>query len=153
MDNLEKYFLKCRDSVYKKDAKQFLLSKIAGSEQESDLTVPSNCNGYGRIRHFRRCVDECWVTDPLPIDPACKALGIPYVNMLETQVFQIAVCNVHCWYCFVPDELKCSELALSRWFTAEQMVKTYSAIADDVRVLKPSLFVRKSPSYFVQLPG
>jgi len=121
----EKISLHCRQKVYRPDTGQFLLSRIAGSEQEADLSSPPNCGGYGRIHHFRRKVGTGWMDDPLPIDPACKALGLSYVDMLETQVFQLAVCNLHCWYCFVPNILKCAQTESSRWFTAEEMIDTF----------------------------
>lgn len=107
MENIKfkENFNNCRTSIYKPETRQFLLSRIAGSEQETDMSVPSNCDGFGRIHHFRRNVDK-WVQDPLPNDPVCKALEIPYTDVLEAQVFQIASCNAHCWYCFVPDELR-----------------------------------------------
>ena len=56
---IEDYFLKCRKSVFDMN-NNILLSKIASSDQEKDLTVPPNCNGYGRIRHFRRFISEEW---------------------------------------------------------------------------------------------
>lgn len=117
--------LHCRQKVYRPNTNQFLLSKIAESEQAGDLSIPPNCEGYGRIHHFRRRVDTEWMDDPLPIDPACKALGLTYVDMLETQVFQLAVCNLHCWYCFVPNTLKCAETEASKWFTAEEMIDIF----------------------------
>lgn len=45
-------FNNCRASIYKPETRQFLLSRIAGSEQEKDMSVPSNCDGYGRIHHL-----------------------------------------------------------------------------------------------------
>ena len=117
--------LQCSQKVYRPDTGQFLLSLIAGIEQADDLSAPPNCGGYGRIHHFRRRVDIGWMDDPLPIDPACKALGLSYVDMLETQVFQLAVCNLHCWYCFVPNILKCAQAETSQWFTAEEMIDTF----------------------------
>ena len=96
MENIKfkENFNNCRTSIYKPETRQFLLSRIAGSEQETDMSVPSNCDGFGRIHHFRRNVDK-WVQDPLPNDPVCKALEIPYTDVLEAQVFQIASCKVY----------------------------------------------------------
>lgn len=122
---LENTPLHCRQKAYKPDTGQFLLSMIAESEQAADLSTPPNCGGYGRIHHFKRRTETGWVDDPLPIDPACKALGLSYVDMLETQVFQLAVCNLHCWYCFVPDKLKCAQTEASRWVTAEEMINVF----------------------------
>lgn len=123
--NPEKASLYCRQKVYCPATGRVLLSMIAGSEQAADLSEPPNCGGYGRIHHFKRKVDTGWMDDPLPIDPACKALGLPYVDMLEAQVFQLAVCNLHCWYCFVPNALKCAQAKNSQWFTAEKMVDIF----------------------------
>lgn len=114
---------------------KFLLSKIEDSTQAGDLSVPTNCDGYGRIHHFRRTIDPLWIDDPLPLDPACHALGVDDVDTIETQVFQLAACNVHCWYCFVPDSLKCADLKLSKWFTAEEMVHSYLREAPNIRVM------------------
>ena len=132
---LNEMFDKCRRSVYDPFNRRFLLSKIGGSTQEVDLTVAANCDGYGRIHHFRRYIDANWVSDPLPNDPACNALKIPYTDMLETQVFQLASCNVHCWYCFVSDELKKGDLRLSNWFSAKEMVNLYKSSKNKAKVI------------------
>ena len=81
------------------------LARLAGSEQEQDLTVPTNAMGYGRIRHFRRETSPSWPSNPLPIDPAARSLGLAASSLLEAQVFQNATCNWRCWYCYVPFEL------------------------------------------------
>src|ERR1700722_4312646 len=73
-------------------ARKVLISRLAGSDQESDLTVPSNCNGYGRIRHFRQQTSSGWPINPLPTVPACKALGFDPPSVMTAQVFQNAAC-------------------------------------------------------------
>lgn len=127
--------LYCRQKAYRLDSNQFLLSMLSESEQAVDLSMPPNCGGYGRIHHFLRKSGTDWIDDPLPIDPACKALGLTYVDILETQVFQLAVCNLRCWYCFVPDKLKCAQTNVSRWFTAEEMVRVFLEEKNHVRVI------------------
>ena len=124
-----------RAQVFNPNTNQFLLSKLSDSMQSKDLSVPPNCGGYGRVHHFFRNIDPKWVNDPLPIDPASKALGLPYQEMIETQVFQLAVCNAHCWYCFVPDELKCAELKNSKWFTAEEMINAFLNENNKIKVI------------------
>jgi hypothetical protein len=97
-----------------------LISRLAGSGQEVDLTLPANCNGYGRVRHFRLATAEGWPANPLPIAPACSALGIvPVPDMMTALVFQNAACAWRCWYCFVPEELLKADLSRSAWFTAD----------------------------------
>jgi uncharacterized Fe-S cluster-containing radical SAM superfamily protein len=81
------------------------LARLAGSEQEQDLTSPTNAEGYGRVRHFRRETSRSWPPNPLPIHPAARALGLAPTALLKAQVFQNATCNWRCWYCYVPFEL------------------------------------------------
>lgn len=109
-------------NVYNSSESKFYLAKISGSEQEQDLTLPPNQNGFGRIRHFRRFQFTDWIQDPLPIDPAIKYLNLTYTNTLSTQCFQIASCNLDCWYCFVPASLKKGRKTCGEWFSAEQIV-------------------------------
>lgn len=33
--------------------------------------------------------------------------------------------DLHCWYCFVPNILKCAQAETSQWFTAEEMIDTF----------------------------
>lgn len=133
MINTKEYFNRCRNSIYNgKD--QFLLARIANSEQEKDLSIPPNCEGYGRIRHFHRVLDDDWY-DALPMDPMAKSLNLTYTDIIKAQVFQIASCNLRCWYCFVPDELKQGTDNVAKWFTTNQMVDMISNNNTDIRLI------------------
>lgn len=110
------------------------VANFIGTDQENDLTDPPNCEGFGRIRHFRRCSNS-WLNDPLPMDPACAALGLEPCDMLKAQVFQIAACNFSCWYCFVPVELISADAGTSGWLPASQLVEMYTKIADPPSVI------------------
>ncbi|MET3523890.1 radical SAM protein [Mesorhizobium abyssinicae] len=113
-----------------------LISRLAGSGQEIDLTLPANCNGYGRVRHFRLATAEGWPANPLPIAPACRALGIaPVPEVMTALVFQNAACAWRCWYCFVPEELLKADLSHSEWFTATELVDLYRQIPDVPRII------------------
>ena len=109
------------------DARKLLVSRLDGSDQEDDLAVPPNCKGYGRIRHFRLRTSPGWPPNPLPIVPACKALGIAPPPMMEAQVFQNAACAWRCWYCFVPYNLLSADPKRSTWLSAEELVALYHA--------------------------
>lgn len=104
---------------------RLLVTKFSGTEQEKDFTEPANCEGFGRIRHFRLNSNNGWIPNPLPIDPACKALQITPTDTLCAQVFQNAVCNWRCWYCFVPFELLAGNRKYSDWLSASQLVDLY----------------------------
>lgn len=108
--------------------RQLLVSRLSGSDQEADITAPVNCGGYGRVRHFRFATSSGWPPNPLPIAPACKALGIiPPPAMMTAQVFQNAACGWRCWYCFVPDNLLRADPKRSDWMTSEGLVGLYAA--------------------------
>lgn len=110
--------------------RQVLISRLNGSDQEIDLTVPCNCDGFGRIRHFKQATSPNWPSNPLPILPACRALGIEAPPAMTAQVFQNAACAWRCWYCFVPYNLLSADPKRSAWFTAEQLVDLYRRESD-----------------------
>ena len=54
---------------------RLLITRLAGSDQEQDLTMPTNCGGLGRIRHFRAATRSPWPANFLPWRPARDYLG------------------------------------------------------------------------------
>jgi uncharacterized Fe-S cluster-containing radical SAM superfamily protein len=106
-------------------SKRLLVTNFHNTEQEEDFTEPANCNGFGRVRHFRRKTSNGWPQNPLPIDPACKALGLQPVDILRAQVFQNASCNWRCWYCFVPFDLLAANRKYSDWLSPSQLIDLY----------------------------
>jgi uncharacterized Fe-S cluster-containing radical SAM superfamily protein len=114
-----------RKRAVKCDARQLLVARIGESEQARDLTKPANCGGYGRIRHFTRNHGADWPRNPLPIDPASRALGLAPDDALQAQVFQNAACNWRCWYCYVPFSLLDAKEAHGGWLTAEELLSLY----------------------------
>jgi uncharacterized Fe-S cluster-containing radical SAM superfamily protein len=104
---------------------RLLVTDFRGTEQEQDLSEPTNCGGVGRIRHFRRGGTKRWPSNPLPIDPASRALRLPLVDGIRAQVFQNAVCNWRCWYCFVPFQLLAAHPKHSIWLTPEELIARY----------------------------
>lgn len=112
---------------------ELLISRIDGSAQEADLSEPPNCEGYGRIRHFRMQTPSPWPANPLPMVPASHRLGRSPDQVSNAQVFQNASCNWRCWYCFVPFNLLAANEAYAAWLTPEQLVRLY--LAEDERPL------------------
>jgi organic radical activating enzyme len=115
--------------------RRLLMTRFSGSRQEADLTVPANCRGLGRIRHFQRATAPSWPMNSLPIDPASHALGLDSGSTLRAQVFQNAVCNWRCWYCFVDFELLSGDETRSQWVTADELVDLYLSEPDPPRVI------------------
>ena len=116
-----------RDKGIDVDNKRILITNFIGTEQEPDLTEPANCEGLGRLRHFKRSINSAWPSNPLPIDPASKFLGLEYSDILVAQVFQNAVCNWRCWYCFVPFNLLSANPDHSKWVTPRELIDLYLA--------------------------
>ena len=120
-----------RAQAIKLDEKRLLVTKYAGSKQEMDLTVPANCGGFGRIHHFRRHQPLPWPENPLPIDPASKALKLGKSSEIEVQVFQNAICSWRCWYCFVDFNLLSANPKYSEFKTTDELLDLY--LAEDIR--------------------
>lgn len=105
--------------------KKILIAQLSESEQEKDLTVPVNCGGYGRIRHFRIYKHPGWSPDTLPNFPAAKALECSPDIVLRTQVFQLSACDFRCWYCFVDYNRLSANLKFSKYFTADELLDMF----------------------------
>lgn len=132
----ERFARHLRSRAIDVEGRRVLISRLGGSGQEVDLSLPVNCNGYGRVRHFRQTTAEGWPPNPLPIVPACRALGIdPIPEPMTAVVFQNAACAWRCWYCFVPEELLKADVERAAWFTADQLVVFYSQILDAPRII------------------
>lgn len=113
---------------------RILISVLAGSDQESDLTEPVVCDGLGRIRHFTTHTSNGWPDNPLPIAPAARWLGLTEMpDEMRALVYQNAVCNWRCWYCFVPYNLLAGHASRSRWVTADQLIDLYKQLPDHGR--------------------
>jgi hypothetical protein len=116
-----------RERSIRPETEQLLMARIGGSEQEGDLTEPPNCEGYGRIRHFRMDTPSGWPANPLPMQPAACRLDLPVERVMNAQVFQNAACNWRCWYCYVPFKLLAANERQAGWLSAKQLLDLYLA--------------------------
>ena len=121
----EKASYTLREKAINIEERKVLITNFENSDQEKDLTEPPNCNGFGRVRHFRLGSGECWPQNPLPLLPAQKALGLTKEEMIRAQVFQNAVCNWRCWYCFVDFKLLSGNRKFSDYLTCETLLDYY----------------------------
>ena len=131
----ERWSSRWRQAGIDLDGHRILVTDFRGTEQEQDLREPPNCGGLGRIRHFRRSSGSGWPHNPLPIDPARKALGIHAKESIRAQVFQNAVCNWRCWYCFVPFDLLSANDRHSAWLTVSEILDLYFVQPDRPQIL------------------
>ncbi|MNM79183.1 Radical SAM superfamily protein [compost metagenome] len=113
-----------------------LITNFNNSTQKNDFTLPPNCEGYGRIRHFKRGItNEKWIANPLPIDPVSKALSLDSADLIKAQVFQLASCNWRCWYCFVPYNLLSANPQYAGWLSAKEMIDFYMNLEERPKVI------------------
>ena len=119
-----------RSRLIDKNQRSILLSNIGASSQVDDLRVDTRCDGFGRIRHFGvdKMVD--WCSDPLPMFPASKALGVSLDRASPAFVFQLAVCAFRCWYCFVDDRCLAADPTVSRMVSVSKMLDCYFSDGD-----------------------
>ena len=119
-----------RAKAVDREAHTLLITNYRGTAQEKDLSEPSNCGGFGRVRHFRRRAQTDWPENPLPTAPAGRALGVDTGDVFRAQVFQNAVCNWRCWYCYVPFDLLSANAKHSDWLSAADLIDLYQAETD-----------------------
>ncbi len=116
-------------------SRKVLVSVLEGSKQEQDLSEPVNCEGLGRIRHFLRETSPGWPENPLPTVPAARALGVDAPTQMRAQVFQNAVCNWRCWYCYVDFSLLAGNREHSRMRSAAELVELFLSEPDGPAVI------------------
>jgi uncharacterized Fe-S cluster-containing radical SAM superfamily protein len=133
--NTESFSEHLRARAIKVSTEEVLMTRFQGSLEATDFSAPMNCQGFGRVHHFRRHQVEGWPPNPLPIDPCLKALGLGARDVLRAQVFQNAVCNWRCWYCFVDFSLLAGDQRFSSFVTADQLLDLYQAEPDRALIL------------------
>ena len=136
MIGTEQYSRDLRDRSVDRNEQRLLVARLAGSEQEPDLSEPVNCGGLGRIRHFGRPTAPPWPANTLPAAPARSRLASLHgAGELRAQVFQNSACNWRCWYCYVPFALLGAHQGQSEWRTAGELVDAWQAEPDAPLVL------------------
>jgi uncharacterized Fe-S cluster-containing radical SAM superfamily protein len=131
----EKFSAALRSRGVDLENKKVLLTRFAGSLQAGDLSLPPNCQGWGRIHHFRRSQGDGWPDNPLPLDPASRWLNSEYLDSVEAQVFQNAICSWRCWYCFVDFKLLSADPRYSDFKTVDEILDLYLAEPSRPRIV------------------
>ncbi len=115
--------------------RKVLLTRFSNSDQEKDMTLPTNCGGVGRIHHFRRTQGDVWPDNPLPIDPAAHMLRLPFTDELQVQVFQNAVCSWRCWYCYVDYALLSADRRHASFMSVKKLLDLFLAEKRQPRII------------------
>src|SRR5947209_8669309 len=91
--NTDAYSRSLRGRLVSLDERAISLTNFGRSEQTSDFQKPPNCDGFGRLHLFELEAFPDWPSNPLPIRPALRALGLPMAASISAQVFQNSGCN------------------------------------------------------------
>ncbi len=102
MINTDDFSARLRPRMVDINGRGISLTNFTSSAQSADLSLPPNCNGFGRRHLFEVEAFSDWPTNPLPIRPAQHRLQVATTDSISAQVFQNSGCNWRCWYCFVP---------------------------------------------------
>lgn len=126
----EKMATRLRAKAINVEQRALLMSRFSGSAQESDLTRPVNCGGFGRVHKFKNNRVPSWPWNPLPMEPASVCLNVPVESLTKVQVFQNSVCNLRCWYCYVPYKMLNGYPSASDWVSIPDLIDLYLAEDD-----------------------
>ncbi len=124
-----------RDKALSVTNKSIKLASLINTCQAEDIGKPITFDGYSRIHCFSELPQENWISDPLPTIPAARKLGCSIQEARETQVFQLAACNLRCWYCFVDYDSLSPESPRSKEFSIEELIAKFIAIKERPRVI------------------
>lgn len=125
ISDIDTFSINLRKRLVDLKNEKIFISSLSKSEQENDLRKQPNCQGYGRIRHFKLTHDSNWINDPLPISPANHHLNTNFTSEIEAQVFQLGGCNYRCWYCFVDNNLISAKSKFGKFYTANDLINLY----------------------------
>ncbi|MDW9970420.1 hypothetical protein GOB98_10515 [Sinorhizobium meliloti] len=109
-----------RDKLVRRAEQQILVAHLIGSHQAEDEYSYVNCEGVGRERvytSFQLHFDERQRPGPAAARFGRLETGRP----IRTQVFQVAGCDLRCWYCFVDFQLLSGLNNRGRWLTAQDL--------------------------------
>ena len=51
-----------------------------------------------------------------------RRLHIDRMDKLDVQMIEVAKCNLHCWWCYLPDEIRHINEKYMQWFTASELL-------------------------------
>ena len=130
---MEEYNSICRNEILKKN--KFLMSKIITNSDKEKRRLNVNCNEFGRIRIFQRKKFSDWNEDPIPMDIISNKMKIGKLNEIPVQMFEVAKCNLHCWWCYLPKQLRNITEEYTKWFSISELFDLFEGEHNNVKVL------------------
>ncbi len=62
-------------------------------------------------------------------------MNIEEMCELPVQMFEVAKCNLNCWWCYLPDELKTINTKYMKWFSVQELLNLFLNENNDVKVI------------------
>ena len=124
-----------RRRIIQNNSKKVLIANLRGSGESQDNYTLVNCNGFGRTRIFQlyKVYLETSVFPERPIRPNFR--GHPANKTVKSQVFQLAACNLRCWYCFVDDDRSSANRKVAAFLSADELSQLYIDETDRVGII------------------
>lgn len=110
----------CRGKIYKNN--KYLMCQILYSDENTKKMLNVNLNDYGRVRTFRRAKFTDWNSDPIPLDIYSNRFNVEDINSLDVQMIEVGICNLHCWWCYLPDIIRKINSKYMNWFSAKGLI-------------------------------
>lgn len=116
---------KLRNKSINKVEKKVLIARLYDSLEEGDKYTKTNCEGFGRIRVYKNYTIHLRTAVYPTLKPKPMFRGHAPVEVLRTQVFQLASCNWRCWYCYVDDDRLAANMNVAKFLSPDEMLDMY----------------------------
>ena len=123
--NSDRFATKLRNILVDLENKSVLLARLDGTLQSQDNYTKANCLGLGRTRIFTNYGMHLSNVRTIGGHPIPFLRGHPPTTKLRSQVFQLAGCNLRCWYCYVDDKLLSARPLNGEYVSASDIVDMY----------------------------
>ena len=123
----------CRNEIYKNG--KFLMNKILTNTEKEKRKLNVNCDEFGMIRIFQRNKFNDWNADPIPMDIISSKMKTKKLDKIPVQMFEVAKCNLHCWWCYLPKQLRNITEEYTKWFSVSELFNLFERENNDVKVI------------------
>ena len=111
------------------------MNKIVTNSEKEKRKLNVNCDEFGMIRIFQRNKFNDWNADPIPMDIISSKMQIKKLDNIPVQMFEVAKCNLHCWWCYLPKQLKNITEEYTKWFSVSELFNLFERENNDVKVI------------------
>lgn len=132
--NVDVFSNTLRQKAMKKETGQFLITNFLGSDQAKDISQ-INCRGFGRVRSLSQTAAPNWINSCVRYRVASARLRLTDEESKYCQVFQNAVCNYRCWFCYVDYELLKGDPSHAAYLTVDQILDLFLAETQKVNII------------------